>query len=256
MQPGVKLYVGNLVYSVKEADLRAIFSEFGELESVEVVRYKKSGRSKGFGYVRFENPAHAQNAINTLNGTKLQGRALQLELAQSDDPPTNIKRELSELYVKWAEKDASKGKLSQAGVVGIGLKAGSEDAALVQNHTPLDHQLPDPSHELPMASHQLPEASHELPQASHQLPLASHELPQASHELEQPTHDLPLASHELPQASHELEQPTHELVEPSHELAAQVSNQFSTDQLSGTVEIGQASPGKAGTIFSSRQVLE
>jgi RNA recognition motif-containing protein len=63
----MRIYVGNLPYSVTDDDLRDIFGEFGELASAEVIKDKFSGQSKGFGFVDMPNNSEADAAIKALN---------------------------------------------------------------------------------------------------------------------------------------------------------------------------------------------
>ena len=70
----VRLYVGNLPYSVTQSRLQEMFSPFGALGEVTVISDKFSGRSKGFGFVEFENAEEAKAAIEKLNGTDIDGR--------------------------------------------------------------------------------------------------------------------------------------------------------------------------------------
>lgn len=70
----VRLYVGNLPYSITQSRLQEIFSPFGALGEVTVISDKFSGRSKGFGFVEFENAEEARVAIEKLNGTDMDGR--------------------------------------------------------------------------------------------------------------------------------------------------------------------------------------
>lgn len=69
-----RLYVGNLPYSVTKAKLEEMFSPFGTISDCTVVSDKYSGRSKGFGFVEFEDDAAAKQAIEKLNGSDLEGR--------------------------------------------------------------------------------------------------------------------------------------------------------------------------------------
>lgn len=73
-----KLYVGNLNYSVTEDKLKELFSEHGEIKSVNVIIDRDTGRSKGFGFVEMSNTSEAQKAIDALNGTDLEGRSLRV----------------------------------------------------------------------------------------------------------------------------------------------------------------------------------
>ncbi len=70
----VRLYVGNLPYTITQSRLQEMFSPFGALGEVTVISDKFSGRSKGFGFVEFENAEEAKVAIEKLNGTDLDGR--------------------------------------------------------------------------------------------------------------------------------------------------------------------------------------
>lgn len=73
---GNKLYVGNLAYSMRDADLEQAFSEYGAVSSARVMMDRDSGRSKGFGFVEMSNDSQAQAAITALNGRDMGGRNL------------------------------------------------------------------------------------------------------------------------------------------------------------------------------------
>ncbi len=71
-----KLYVGGLPYTTTEAGLEDLFSEHGTVESVKVITDRKTGRSKGFGFVEMGSQAEAEAAIEKLNNFELEGRTL------------------------------------------------------------------------------------------------------------------------------------------------------------------------------------
>ena len=71
---GNKLYVGNLPYGVRDADLAQAFAQFGSVTSAKVMMERDTGRSKGFGFVEMGTDAEAQDAINGMNGQSLGGR--------------------------------------------------------------------------------------------------------------------------------------------------------------------------------------
>ena len=79
---GRKLYVGNLAYSVGEQDLQQAFSACGEVDSVNVITDRDTGRSKGFGFVEMSTDAEAQKAIQELNGTSLDNREIKVNEAK------------------------------------------------------------------------------------------------------------------------------------------------------------------------------
>src|SRR3990172_4305692 len=71
-----RLYVGNLPYTVTQADLEKMFSEKWTVLSTTLITDTHSGRSNGFGFVDVENDADATAAIEELNGKDVQGRAM------------------------------------------------------------------------------------------------------------------------------------------------------------------------------------
>ena len=78
----MNIYIGNLSYEVTEEDLQQAFEAFGQVESVNIIKDKFSGRSKGFGFVEMPDKANAQSAINELNGKELKGRTLNVNEAR------------------------------------------------------------------------------------------------------------------------------------------------------------------------------
>jgi cold-inducible RNA-binding protein len=80
---GKRLYVGNLSYSTTEADLLDAFAATGhEVSEAKLVLDRDTGRPRGFGFVEMATDAGAQNAIETLNGKDLQGRAISVSEAR------------------------------------------------------------------------------------------------------------------------------------------------------------------------------
>lgn len=79
---GKKLYVGNLPYSVGSADLEQMFSQYGTVQSAQVIEDRETGRSKGFGFVEMGSDSDAQAAIAGLNGQDQGGRPLTVNEAK------------------------------------------------------------------------------------------------------------------------------------------------------------------------------
>jgi RNA recognition motif-containing protein len=77
-----KLYVGGLPYSVTDGQLQEIFAAHGTVESARVISDKFTGQSRGFGFVEMSSGSEAQQAINNLNGTQLEGRTLTVNEAK------------------------------------------------------------------------------------------------------------------------------------------------------------------------------
>jgi cold-inducible RNA-binding protein len=82
MMVGRKLYVGNLAYQVGDAELEQLFSEFGTVDSAQVIQDRDTGRSKGFGFVEMSSDHEAQAAIAALNGKDVDGRNLTVNEAR------------------------------------------------------------------------------------------------------------------------------------------------------------------------------
>ncbi|MBI3003639.1 MAG: RNA-binding protein [candidate division NC10 bacterium] len=84
---GTRIYVGNLPFDATEEQLRTLFSEGGrQVESVDIVTDRDTGRSRGFGFVEMANQGDATAAINALNGKEMGGRALTVNEARERAP--------------------------------------------------------------------------------------------------------------------------------------------------------------------------
>lgn len=81
----MNIYVGNLHFNVSEDELRKAFEEYGEVASVKIISDKYSGRSKGFGFVEMLNDNEAKNAIDSLNGAEIKGRAVNVNQAREKE---------------------------------------------------------------------------------------------------------------------------------------------------------------------------
>ncbi|ODJ87448.1 RNA-binding protein [Candidatus Thiodiazotropha endolucinida] len=78
----MNIYVGNLPWSVKDDELRQLFTEFGDVSSANVIMDKFSGRSRGFGFVEMPDSLAAENAIKALNEKEVGGRNLRVNEAK------------------------------------------------------------------------------------------------------------------------------------------------------------------------------
>ncbi len=74
-----KLFVGSLAWATNDSTLSDHFSAIGPVKEVRVVMDKMTGRSKGFGFVEYENEADAATAIEKLNGSELDGRKITVQ---------------------------------------------------------------------------------------------------------------------------------------------------------------------------------
>ena len=79
---GTNIYVGNLPYSVRDADLSELFSQFGDVKSAKVIMERDTNRSKGFAFVEMQTEEGAQQAIAALNDQDFKGRPLRVNEAR------------------------------------------------------------------------------------------------------------------------------------------------------------------------------
>jgi len=84
-----KVYVGNLSYNTTEDALRTLFAEFGEVEAVNLITDRGTGRPKGFAFVEMATEEAAQAAISALNGKSVDDREIKVDKA---NPPVDRDR--------------------------------------------------------------------------------------------------------------------------------------------------------------------
>jgi RNA recognition motif-containing protein len=80
-----KLYVGNLPFSVTDADLNTMFAKHGAVTSVSIITDKYTNRPRGFAFVEMETEEAAQKAIAELNGSQVEGRAIVVNAAKPQE---------------------------------------------------------------------------------------------------------------------------------------------------------------------------
>ena len=76
------LFIGSLAYATTDDSLKAHFEQVGTVASARVITDRETGRSKGFGFVEFENDDDNQKAVDQLDGKELDGRTINVSLAR------------------------------------------------------------------------------------------------------------------------------------------------------------------------------
>ncbi|XP_042567775.1 cold-inducible RNA-binding protein B-like isoform X1 [Cyprinus carpio] len=76
-----KLFIGGLSYDTTEQSLEEAFSKYGSIAKVDVIRDRETDRSRGFGFVTFENPEDAKDAMAAMNGKSVDGRMIRVDEA-------------------------------------------------------------------------------------------------------------------------------------------------------------------------------
>lgn len=76
-----KVYIGNLPYNISEQDIESVFSQFGTIEDISLIRDRGTGRLKGFGFITFESQKSAQEALQ-MDGKDFHGRSIKVSVAK------------------------------------------------------------------------------------------------------------------------------------------------------------------------------
>jgi RNA recognition motif-containing protein len=85
MQETNKLFVGNLSFTMNEADLQETFGAYGEITDITIPLDRDTKKSKGFGFITFKGADSAQNALKNLDGKEFGGRNLRISIANSKE---------------------------------------------------------------------------------------------------------------------------------------------------------------------------
>jgi RNA recognition motif-containing protein len=93
----MNIFIAKLSFDTQSEDLRETFQQFGEVSSANVISDKLTGRSKGFGFVEMNNAEEANNAINELDNSELDGRRIVVKVAK----PRNEKFESNRSRGGW-----------------------------------------------------------------------------------------------------------------------------------------------------------
>ncbi len=83
----MNIFVSNISFKVREQALNELFSQFGEVTSVRIIKDKETKRSRGFGFVEMANDEEGQRAIDSLNGTEHYERSI--VVSQAKGKPEN-----------------------------------------------------------------------------------------------------------------------------------------------------------------------
>ncbi|MEM4330934.1 MAG: RNA-binding protein [Candidatus Pacearchaeota archaeon] len=104
----MKIYVGNLPFSLTEEGLKAVFSNYNVGE-VLIIKNSFSGKSKGFGFVVIEDEEAARKAIEEINGKEVEGRVLKVAEAKpiSETPKKRFRRGFRRNFRRRKEKEIS-----------------------------------------------------------------------------------------------------------------------------------------------------
>ena len=83
---GFKIFVGNLSYEATEDELRELFTAYGAVDSVRIIKDRETGKPRGFAFVEMSREADCQNAVKAMDGYRHQNRNLRVSVAEPQQP--------------------------------------------------------------------------------------------------------------------------------------------------------------------------
>merc|ERR1712179_826603 len=95
------IYVGNMPYELTEGDAICVFSQYGEIVNINLVRDKKTGKSKGFAFICYEDQRSTVLAVDNLNGMKLTQRTIRVDHVEEYKVP-KMDEDMDETQKKFA----------------------------------------------------------------------------------------------------------------------------------------------------------
>ena len=102
-----KLFIRNLAYSTTEDELLTLFTLSGTVISVEIMKDRVSGRSKGYGFIQMSDPVEAENAVDLFNGWSLDNSELRVGLTQDSPSRGSLRnrsaREFGHSYLRGGD---------------------------------------------------------------------------------------------------------------------------------------------------------
>ncbi|MDF2188730.1 RNA-binding protein [Paraflavitalea sp. CAU 1676] len=85
----MNIYVSNLAFNIQDEELKNLFTPFGTVTSSKVINDRETGRSRGFGFVEMDDDAAAKKAIQQLDQSSLDGRAIRVSEAREKPARSN-----------------------------------------------------------------------------------------------------------------------------------------------------------------------
>ncbi|RNA36847.1 RNA-binding motif X-linked 2 [Brachionus plicatilis] len=105
------VFYGGMPYELTEGDIVCVFSQYGEVVNINLIRDRKTGKSKGFGFVCYENQKSTDLAVDNFNGTKILGRIIKVDHAGNYKPPKEY--EDADEITKFLRESGCQGELHQ-----------------------------------------------------------------------------------------------------------------------------------------------
>lgn len=97
------IYVGSIPYEITEGDVLCVFSQYGEIVNINMIRDKKTGKSKGFAFICYQDQRSTILAVDNLNGAKIRGRQLLVDHVESYKVPKDDEKNVDDLTTRIRE---------------------------------------------------------------------------------------------------------------------------------------------------------
>lgn len=108
------IFVGGLPYELTEGDILCVFSQYGEILNINLVRDKKTGKSKGYGFIAFVDQRSTILAVDNLNGAKLGGRTIRVDHVEEYRRPKSDEKGEDGKYIDKVEQGCAPRTPSQS----------------------------------------------------------------------------------------------------------------------------------------------
>lgn len=105
------IYAGGLPYDLTEGDIICVFSQYGEIYEISLSRDKETGKSRGFCFIKYEDPRSCELAVDNLNGTTIVGRKIKVSYANNTNAikasrPTIVAPQVFDTSLQQGNKDS------------------------------------------------------------------------------------------------------------------------------------------------------
>ena len=117
------IFVGGLPFELTEGDLLAVFSQYGEIVDMHLVRDEKTGKSRGFAFMAYEDQRSTVLAVDNLNGARVGGRIVRVEHVD------NYRKKRAEIEGREEGGERKQEAIGKHGVERTGTERGREDVA-------------------------------------------------------------------------------------------------------------------------------
>lgn len=104
------IFITNLPFKFKEESLRVLFEEIGSVDSINLVKDRRTGQFRGYAFVSMHDPVAAQVAAKKLNGAEIEGRVIKVEISKKENVPDKLELVPKNREIKFRKKRRGTGR--------------------------------------------------------------------------------------------------------------------------------------------------